>query len=464
MNSEILQNATSLSFDEWMLVLTLVGLFGLEFAHARASGSWLQYFRPTLVVAAVLVYYCVLAPIRSIQLGDWLERGQDLRGAFVWGWWGAIAFYASVLVGFHQLRTPAFRNRFVGLSNPERMAGLGRNLCRLALVLYGLVAGPTVFAQLNPFNAKQAIGTAGEGFVLTIGALGNYFIYGVNLLIPGVLLLYVAWLQNRRNLGETLVWLLISFGLFTSLGFRWRLVMIAVPLVLLWSMVRGRRPNFLALASLGAALIVVVSGAIGESRTYGFGISTSALEDESVAGLFDKGIIEGRTVFLTTSGLIERIDQPDEFVGAAPLISVLTIPIPRQLLPDKDTIGYLKRSLLRLYLDPAFAAGAATLNYGEYYLMAGWFSLVAMGVAFGWGIRCLWNWFLLRSGEPLAQVTYILSACFLYVAISRGYMAQVSYLAAFTLGPLYWLYGRLSLPLARFDAASRARLGESTAA
>jgi len=447
MNPQAFLDPTSISFDEWLVVATLVGLFGFELLQAQASRSWIQMFRPTLMVAAILTYYCVVAPLRTIAIGETLERGQELRGAIIWGLWGAVAFYGSLLVGFHQLKTPRFDRRFLVGDNLALLYKLGRILCWIGVVMYALVAGPTLFAQINPFTAGQNVGGSGSGFVSVIGALSNYFVYGLNLLIPGVLLLFITWTQDRSKARELIGWFMVAAGLFTSLGFRWRLVMLVVPVVLLWYLRRRRAPNLLGLSALGLALILVVSGSLGQGRTYGFGINASAQEGKTFEQRFDDGIIEGRTVFLTTSGLIDRINKPDQFVGTEPLVSLLLIAIPRQFLPEKDTIGYLKRSLLTLYHDPAFAAGAATLNYGEYYLMFGWSSLIAMSVALGWLLRCLWNWFLLRSDEPLAQVTYVLSACYLYVAISRGYMAQVAYLAAFTLLPLYWLYGRLAKPI-----------------
>lgn len=447
MNPNLFVDPTSITFDEWLLVITLVSLFAFELIQARLSGSWIQMFRPTLMVAAILSYYCVVAPLRTIAIGETFERGQELRGAIIWGLWGAVAFYGCLLIGYHQIKTPRFDRRFLVDNNVALLYKLGRVLCWIGVVMYALVAGPTFLAQINPLTAAQNMGNAGAGFVGVIGALSNYFVYGLNLLIPGVLLLFATWTQDRTKARELIGWFMASAGLFTTLGFRWRLIMLVVPIVLLWYLRRRRAPNLLGLAALGLALIIVVSGAIGQGRNYGYGINTSAQEGKTFEERFDDGIIEGRTVFLTTSGLIDRINKPSQFVGTEPLVSLVLIVIPRQFLPDKDTIGYLKRSLLTLYTDPAFAAGAATLNYGEYYLMFGWSSLIAMSLVLGWGLRCLWNWFLLRWDEPLAQVTYVLSACFLYVVISRGYMAQVAYLGAFTLLPLYWLYRHLSKPV-----------------
>jgi hypothetical protein len=79
--------------------------------------------------------------------------------------------------------------------------------------------------------------------------------------------------------------------------------------------------------------------------------------------------------------------------------------------------------------------------------MSGWDSLILMSVLFGWLIRCLWNWMLIRRHEPLALTIYALSASFLYVVVSRGYMAQVVSSSAFILGPMFWIYRRWSRPV-----------------
>jgi len=149
-------------------------------------------------------------------------------------------------------------------------------------------------------------------------------------------------------------------------------------------------------------------------------------------------------VFFTTSGMIAVTPEFNPYVGVQPFLSVLQFPIPRAWYPDKDTFGYLERSIQNLYNSTTLGLGSAVLCYGEWFLIAGWPSLILMSLLFGWLLRCLWNWTLIRQHEPLALTIYALSASYIYMVVSRGYLAQVVAGGVFTLAPLFWIYRRWS--------------------
>jgi hypothetical protein len=121
-------------------------------------------------------------------------------------------------------------------------------------------------------------------------------------------------------------------------------------------------------------------------------------------------------------------------------------PIPRQFLPNKDISDYLTRGLVDVYKDPVVAeAGLAILNYGEYFLAAGWLGIVLGGIVFGVLCRWLWNWYIARSQDPLVLAMYTMTVMFLYLIVSRGFLPGVVILAGFSVVPLFllrwWLLG-----------------------
>lgn len=433
-----------LSSTEFFWVATLVGLIGWELWQARTHPRPIELFKPTLILAVVLAYYALVGPLRALALGEWLERGIDRRAAMVFGWAGAAMFYASTLVGFHLLGTPRLDRRQIGPSDPERLYRFGTTLCQLGLVLFGVVAGFRLFAYLNPFAARELL-QGSQGSIFEGDGVANYFLFALNFLIPGICLQFSSWVCTRRHLPQILLWLLAAMGIFTSLGFRFRIVILAVPLLLLWYLVRQKRPNLAAVALLMVGLIFM-AGFVGLTRGYGRGLDLNSLENRTNEDIFDEGFGEAK-VFLTTSGMIAATPEINPYVGVQPLLSVLQFPIPRAWYPDKDTFGYLKRSIENLFGDPNLGSGAALLCYGEWFLMAGWPSLILMSLLFGWILRCLWNWVLIRRYEPLALALYALSVSFLYLVVSRGYLAQVVAGAVFTLGPLFWVYRRWSRPV-----------------
>ena len=440
-----------LTTAEFFWVAVLVALMARELLQARAHPRRIELFRPTIILAMVLAYYALVGPLRALALGEWLERGVDRRPDMIWGWAGAAVFYASSLVGFHLLGTPRLDRRQIGPSDPERLHRLGTTLCQLGMVMFSLVAGLRLFAYLNPFSAAEQLqGTSGASIFGGEG-IANYFLLALNFLIPGVCLLFTSWVCTRRHGPQLLLWVLAAAGIFTSLGFRFRLVLLAVPMLLLWYLVRQKRPNLAAVGLLMAGLIFM-AGFVGLTRSYGRGLDLSAVEERSAGEIFAEGLGGESQVFLTTSGMMAITPGLYPYVGLQPLISVLQFPIPKAWFPDKDTFGYLKRAIETLFNSPSLGLGAALLCYGEWFLMAGWPSLILMSVLLGWLLRCLWNWLLIRQTEPLALTLYALSVSFVYLVVSRGYLAQVVAGAVFTLGPLFWIYRRWSRPVLRFRA------------
>lgn len=433
-----------LSFFELIWVVLLAALIVGELFLARASARTIEIFKPTVVLAAVLAYYCLIGPLMAIASGDWFERGIDRRPDMVFGWAGATVFYFCTLVGFYGLSAPRFGHRFLLSLDAQKVYRFGLRLCQLGLLFFTLVAGFSVVYFLNPFAARSEL--LGRGVnVFGGGGFASYFLLSLNFLIPGLCLLFTSWVQTRQHGLSLVLWSAAATGIFVTLGFRFRLVLVAVPFLIIWYMVRRRRPRMLVV-SLLSVLLIFSAGYIGLTRNYGTGLDLAAVEGLSGEEIFATGFDEAH-VFLTTSAMIAATPERNPYVGLQPVLSVLQFPIPRSLFPAKDTFGYLQQSITNLFGNPILGVGAALLCFGEWFLMAGWLSLVFVSLAFGWGLRCLWNWLLARQHEPLAVTCYALAASYLYLVVSRGYMAQVVSGGVFTVLPLFWIYYRWAKPV-----------------
>ncbi len=437
-------NPHQLTVVETLWALLLLGLFAADLLRIARSRDPLAWFQPHLFLMAFMAYYLIGGPLDRLIQGDWSDRGRDFRYAVPYALAGGAVFYGAVSLGYHQLRGWKPLRRFSTSFSDQRAQLLGQWLCWIGFGAYFLVKGPRVIAQLNPLTVRSAVLEAAGG--INLGAFANYANNALNLLIPGVLLLFACWVRQRRQPWSLVIWTLVAVGLFTTLGFRYRVVTLLVPMAILWFLARGRRPS-LALLSLGGLGLLLFAGVIGLTRSYGLGLDLNLLQGLSFGELFKSGFQETH-VFLITGAVIENTPRSYEFVGLQPLISTLLIPIPSALLPNKDSAEYVFRATQ--YLFPIglehFARGAAFMGYAEYYLMAGWVSLAAMGVALGGLLRCLWNWFSPRRQEVLAQVAYVCACGYLYVVVSRGYLPQVVTLFAFGVAPLFVLYYRQARP------------------
>ncbi|QFZ92684.2 oligosaccharide repeat unit polymerase [Synechococcus elongatus] len=431
-----------LSPTEWTWLSILLGLMVLAISAVWRSRNPLAWFQPPLVMLVIYGYYTVLGPLNALNEGRWVDRGVNLRYGMEAAWMGAAIAFAGYLIGYwlwpQKVRPPRRTSGF----NPAQAWRLGQRLNWVGLILFGSISGSRLLVYLNPLTARQATALTADG--LDFGAFANYASLAINLLIPGILLMTAAWIAQRRNPLPLLAWLITAIGIYTTLGFRYRLAILLGPLVMLWFVATRKRPNPLIVIPSVLGL-VLIAGFVGLTRSYGQGLDLTALEDKTLTDIFLAGFGES-VIFLTTGALISITPDSHSFVGLTPLINTLLFPIPAQLLPSKNSAEYLEAAFESIY-GPVHGQGAAFMNYGEHYLMGGWPALILGGLILGWLTRKLWIWFQQRQQEPLAQVTYVCAVGYLYVVVSRGYLPQVTMLFCFTVLPLFLLYRWTSRPV-----------------
>lgn len=439
-----------LSFAELAVIFGIVFLMSIECIQAVRSRSWIQIYRPTLFVAVILAFYVLVGPLRAIlATGEQanfvgttgtIYRDLDHRGFLIWGWIGALVFYGCMLVGFYGFRQ-TLNPRFLMLKSDllaVRQWGVG--LCWLGLIMYVLVHGDTTFNLLNPFSPAD-FGHTIFGFKgLVFGPFNNYFKLAINLLIPGIVIQFSVWLRKREGLWQILLWTLLASLIFLSETFRYRFLLLIIPVILLWLFYHKLRPRLIFILVF-MFMFVGLNGVVGISRTHLRGLDVTNVLSYSPLQVFNSSFEEAG-VFFTTSAVIHSLPERIQFVGWAPLVNAALQPIPRELLSKKPRGEYSSDIREKIYNSPI--SFTAYLNYAEYYLAFGWVSVVGLSLLLGVLLRRLWTWFLWRQYEPIAQAVYLLNSSYLYVVISRGYLAQVVMLYCFTVLPIVIAYYFLS--------------------
>lgn len=438
-----MNDGAALTGSELFWLGALIVLFAGDFFNFASSRDRLAVYQPPVFVMVFMSYYTLVGPIQRALQNNWFHISINFRYAAVFGWAGAVVFYLSLRLGYGLFRSWRPQLRFAPAYDHLLAARLGSRLCWLGILLFSLANGPRVIAYLNPLNVLGSEFFYSGG--LNLGPFTTYANQAINLLIPGILLQFTSWVRSGKPLISWILWTLATLSIFTSLGFRWRIVTLIVPMVLLLFLARGRRPSVLAVGSSIFGLLVM-AGFIEQTRSYGVGLSIDQAPATSLQGLLQTGLNES-TVFLTTGGIIANSPEGFPFVGLQPFISTILFPIPKALWQSKDSFKYLLDATAALFQSDTHGIGQASLNYAEYYLMFGWLSVVLMGLLSGWLLRCLWNWFSPRRNETLAQVAYLTTCGLLYVWVSRGYMPQVVTTFAFGAVPLFWLYYRNARPV-----------------
>lgn len=391
-----------------------------------------QYlWSPLSLLAIIFAYYVLLGPYEAIASGRTHDRLLNMRPYYVSAFWGAFVLILSCILGFHINRNryrPAPPVRYP----VEELLNYGKIVAFMGFILFTISTGGAVTSLLNPLDAEQV-----EGFG---GSLHNYLGLSVNFLIPGTALLFAYSLTTNKKWLWFIGFLLVSVGLFLSLGFRYRLVLVLGALSIVYYLHKQRRPNILIALSF-FLLFIVAMGIINETRTYGRGLDTSRLDRPRNQSYFESGLNESR-IFQTSGAIMDIVPEKIPHVGFTPIINTLLFPIPSRLYQEKNSAAYLFNALDAIY-GKTVSKGSAFMAYGEYYLAFGWAGIIGGGLLIGVFFRRLWNIYLADQRDPLNMTVYAVTVIYLYVIISRGYLPQVTMLFFFSVFPVYIVLWRI---------------------
>jgi oligosaccharide repeat unit polymerase len=348
-----------------------------------------------------------------------------MRPYYVSALYGAFFFLLSVLLGFHFNRARKVQRLPTQL--PDRLLWYyGIRVSIIGFLLFTISTGGNVAKLINPLDAEY-VGQTG-------GSFGNYLGLSLNFMIPGISLLFLYFLKTGKGWIWLVVLFLVSVGIFITLGFRYRLVLLVGALTIIYYFFRNKRPNVVFVVA-GIYLFIQFMGILNITRRYGTGLDINKLEESTSETYYQKGVEEAR-IFQTSGAVIEMVPERYPHAGIQPILSTLLFPIPSALYPEKNSAGYLFDMLDFIY-GKKISKGAAMMSYGEYYLAFGWAGIIAGGFIIGWFSKKLWAWYLVNRSNSFALVVYAVTVTYLYVVLSRGYLPQVTNLFFFTVVPAY---------------------------
>lgn len=393
-----------------------------------------EFWSPPLYVAAVYIYYVILGPGIAVAFGGTIDRGVDMRPYYTHAWTGALMALISWIIGYWAkgIKRKSLTVSAVVAVPPPKLWRIGLGLNVAGICAFGFTTGLATFSMINPF-----VGADEPTSIAYTGAFANYFGLAVNFLIPGVALLFLLRLRGYGHWWTVLAWLTVAAGIYTSIGFRYRLVLLAGGLAFIYYIHYRRRPNLIFFGSL-ATVFVAAMGFIGENRSYGRGLqlkdSATSFAESLIGGFGEAGI------FGTSGAVLAHVPQDRPLVWGEPIIQTLLMPVPSRIFPAKNSNGYLVDTVIVIYGERGYE-GAAYMAFAEWYLAFWWPGVVVSHFIIGWGSRWIWDWYRQRSQHPLALVVYASAIPYLYVVFSRGYLPQVAMLFVYTVLPaisLHW--------------------------
>lgn len=439
---------------ETVMCLALAVLILAPLAWRWATGRF-DVLEPVVLVAGVYMLYFVVAPLVRFWMDDMVFVGRDFRTGYARGLLAVGVVVTSMWCGYALPVGPA-PHPTARLAEPPRTpsaaeARTARRLAwalvaaaLLAMVAWARVAGRSLWTFFLPGVLGGSLDQGG-------GTDVAYLFLAIEWFMPAFVLLMAAGAVRSR-------WrMLLILGLvsivYISIGYRYRLVVMWLAVAMLVYLRKGKRPTLATMVPAAAGAFLVV-GWLGWARLYfrTAGAVGGLAVDRRRALL---GALSDTRIFETFTAVMDVVPR---FVGYArfqPLLYIFILPFPRFLWPGKPLPMWLYDVGGSIGTPEGAMLGAAVPHFGEYYMAFGWPGMAMGSLLFGMLVKVLWRWYRADPGDPWRQAIFALNTAFLFVAVIRGYAAQIVQEWCFIVLPavvLVWLVRRSGRRHAAADA------------
>jgi oligosaccharide repeat unit polymerase len=408
-------------------------------------------FNPTTVIAASYFLYFVYAPIRNLIAGQYYFFGKLIMPLLPLGSVYLAFGFIALWAGYYASRMARYA---VGLmpSPPEPRSGIlvyawvVAAIAVIAFTVYARLAGLSWVQLLTLGQLGSARKAMQDGAASLSGDFGNYLYSTLDWLTSALLLFYVFARRGRKWL---VVMFVALFVVYTTIGFRFRIVILVLAPIVYYYLKRGTRPNSLRV-SIVAIVSIFLIGTIGMARgsfRAGERVDPQSISIASSGSTFSNDL----NVYQGYLAMIDAIPREHQYLWGSSFAYLVFQPIPRSLWPGKPQAPVL--TIINAILgSEAVTAGIAYPNVGEFYANFGALGIVGGMWLFGFLSRVLYEYLVAYRDNEWARIVYALMFPFIIQVISRGYFVQIFQEAAFLLMPIVggvWLSRRVHRVSAR---------------
>ena len=226
----------SLSFSEIFFLVSLFIICLWDFFKTLKDKNWINFFKPTTFFGILIIFYCLVGPIFSAALedGSLMYRGVNHREFYEVGLIAAFFTYLSFRLGFNYKNN--FKIKKFGINKLKEyhlqtrdyllMQKWGERIILITFFFQFIKYGPSLFSRIISTNASATF-TTYSGFFFT------FISQSINFAIFGLLLLFITLLNGSKERTKFIFYFSITIGLFLNLGFRYRLLLLFIPLIFL---------------------------------------------------------------------------------------------------------------------------------------------------------------------------------------------------------------------------------------
>ncbi|RYY15235.1 MAG: hypothetical protein EOO04_28935 [Chitinophagaceae bacterium] len=403
------------------IVLTICLLVTVFFIGIRLGFKYGGWNRNLVYLWTLIIYsmYTLITPTYFYLTGRNTVIGTDISEYYGLGFAFNTLAISSFVLGYWITGNTKNQNwtkpPLYEITNPKKIITI------LFYVMYGIVL---INLAVGGYDIQQVF-VGNE--VLGLGASGgSYFLQNFTDSLIIVLVLAFFYDVNSRTL---LIWIAISFFLFSLLGFRYRILLTMFGFLFV----------FLYKYKIDARRIALTA-AMGLVFFYGIMFSTENRRElitrEYDELIFDPLQYDYERFFDQTRGALPDMavyryyDNPNKVseydYGLTMFGYVFIRMIPRSIYPDKDKFyppPQLATTIKAYDAWWAKYAGEATLSVAALYIAFGWLGIVAGHFFWALIIRRVSN--KIRFADKIKVTSYVVIALASFQWITRGYLPQV---------------------------------------
>lgn len=406
-----------ISNDHIIPIIFLLVITFLIFLRAGIKGE--KWRNNVVFTWTLLVYlqYVLFTPLYFYINGRTSIIGTYITDYYATGFFCSWLAIISIGIGYFIKKYPqkqVVQQYEKVIENPEKAISI------LFYVTYGIVLGNMALGGINiqnVFLGSDVVGLGAEG--------ASYYLQNFTDSLVTILLLAFLFNFPRKKI---LLWLALSFFLFSILGFRYRIILTLFGILLILIL----RKKITTQMVIGGFLLAVFFMYVIMFSTANRNILIHRAYDELK---FDPTEYDVETIFDQSRGALADMCiyklYNDPYKGArydyglTMFGYIFVRMIPRFIYPNKDDLYPPPQLAITLSAYDAFWAkysGEATLSIGAMFIAWGWLGIIIGH--FLWGVLLRRYCSKLNLNNNLSCISFLVLALVSFQWITRGYFPQ----------------------------------------
>lgn len=381
-----------------------------------------EIWSPINILSLTYIYYCII----PFYMGTSdIYDGVSVSTAEPIFLFSAFLSYFFICIGF-KINTTFEFTKWNNILDEYNSRKLGILLFIIALLFYIPING----FQLSIFAEDDVTETENSSLAAYFNAMIDLFVASCSLLL----------ISREKKLDIIYFFILLIVGIvYIITGYRYHLVLLMISMATCYYLYPiPKKINYLL---MGLVFIISYMGfsIIEVSRNYGRGLDKEVVTaiDEDI---LTKGPIENLSVYVM-SALSTEYYENEEKLYFEPIVNAILMPIPRSLISWKPDGAYTKNTQLKLF--GTIEYGAACLFFVEAFMSWGWLGIILYSFLVGLLSKVFWNNYKNNSTSIGAILLLALYNSYVYVLVSRGYLAQELRIFIFHLLMPFWLFSMI---------------------